>query len=193
MANDSSTGGYLLPTGTAPLDDQALDRFFHDVFMSITGLAATLVRPRWEMEPGNMPPWGTNWIAQGVVELKEDGVAWQWFNPVTQAFMLCRNETLVNRVSFYGPGAGATQSLLRDGLSLDQNRTAMNAQGINLVRTGDPRNASMQINAQWQKRLDVDITFRRLISRNYPVLSLLSGEVELRTDTGLVEIININP
>jgi hypothetical protein len=67
----------------------------------------------------------------------------------------------------------------------------MNLQGIALVSVGDPRNASMLINEQWQKRIDVPITFRRLISRTYPVLSLLSGAVQIRTDTGLIETVNI--
>jgi hypothetical protein len=191
VANDSSTGGYLLPNSTPPLDDQALDRFFHDLFMGVTGLDARLIRPRWQPEPGNMPKPGVTWIAQGVTEYKDDGVAWQEFNRVTQIFTMCRNQVLTNLVSFYGATANATEALVRDGLSIDQNREYMNLQGIALIRVGDPRNASMLMNEQWQKRIDVPITFRRLISRTYPVLSLLSGAVQIRTDTGLIETVNI--
>lgn len=189
---DSSTGGYLLPSGAAPLDDQALDRFFHDLFVGVTGLDPTLVRPRWQPEPGNMPPRAATWIAQGVVApIREDGVPWQWFDETTQAFVLCRNQLITNRVSVYGPAAAATEALLRDGLGLDQNREAMNALGIALVRVGDPRPMPQLLNEQWVRRLDVEITFRRLISRTYPVLSLQSGQVQLETDTGLVETINV--
>lgn len=188
---DSSTGGYLAPSGTAPLDDQALDRFFHDLFVGVTGLDPTLVRPRWQAEPGNAPPRATTWLAQGVVELREDGVPWQYFNKSTQAYVLCRNQLIVNRLSFYGPGAGAMEALLRDGLGLDQNREAMNAQGIALVRVGDPRAMPLLLNEQWVRRIDVPVTFRRLISRTYPVLPLQSGQVQLETDTGLVDTINI--
>lgn len=188
---DSSTGGYLSPTGTPPLDDQALDRFFHDLFVGVTGLDPTLVRPRWQAEPGNMPARNTTWIAQGVTEMRDDGVAWQEFNRATQAYALCRNQVIVNRLSFYGPSAGATEALVRDGLGLDQNRESMNTQGIALVRVGDPRVMPLLTNEQWVRRIDVPITFRRLISRTYPVLSLQSGAVQIETDTGLIETINI--
>lgn len=191
MANTSATGGYLQPSSTAPLDDQAIDRFFHDVIAGVTGIDPTLVRPRWQPDPGNMPAKGTDWIAQGVTDRKDDGVAWQEFDESTQIFTICRNQELINLVSFYGPNASATEALLRDGLSLDQNREYMNSQGIALVRVGDPKNASMLINEQWVKRIDVQITFRRLISREYPVLSLLAGAVQIETDTGLIETINI--
>ncbi|MBC7074663.1 MAG: hypothetical protein H5T98_01045 [Syntrophomonadaceae bacterium] len=191
MANTSATGGYLSPGSTAPLDDEALDRFFNGVISGVTGITSSLVRPRWQPDPPNMPARNTNWIAQGVTERKDDGVAWQEFDESTQIFTICRNQELINLVSFYGPNASATEALLRDGLSLDQNREYMNSQGIALVRVGDPKNAAMQINEQWTKRIDVQITFRRLISRTYPVLSLLAGAVQIQTDTGLIETINI--
>ncbi len=191
MANDSSTGGYLVPSGTPPLDDQALDRFFHDVFMGITGMAANMIRPRWQQEPGNMPPPGTDWMAQGSVEREDEGVAWQYFAKGTQTFTLARNQSIMNLVSVYGPNASANEGLLRDGLSLDQNREAMNLQGIRLVRVGDPRNMSMLINEQWAKRIDVRIVFRRQIIRTYPVLSIQSGSVQIETDTGVVETVTI--
>jgi len=188
---DSSTGGYLLPSGAAPLDDQALDRFFHDLFTGVTGLDPTLVRPRWQPEPGNMPPRTSNWLAQGVTSMTDDGVPWRWFDESTGAYLLCRNQRIVNRLSFYGPGAGALEALLRDGLGIDQNREVMNAQGIVLVRVGDPRVMPALLNEQWLRRIDVEVIFRRLISRTYPVLSLQSGQVQLETDTGLVETINV--
>lgn len=188
---DSSTGGYLIPSGTPPLDDQALDRFFHDLFVGVTGLDPTLVRPRWQPQPGNMPGRAVNWMAQGVVAMRDDGVPWKEFQQGTEIYTLCRNQIIVNRLSFYGPSAGATEALLRDGLGIDQNREAINAQGISLVRVGDPRVLPVLLNEQWARRIDVEVTFRRLISRTYPVLSILSGEVELETDTGLVDNIII--
>ena len=188
---DSSTGGYLLPSGTPPLDDQALDHFFHDLFVGVTGLAPTLVRPRWQPEPGNMPPRTSTWLAQGVVEMREDGVPWQSFSPGTMIYTLNRNQIIVNRLSVYGPNAGSMEAMLRDGLGLDQNREYMNSQGIVLVRIGDPHTMPLLTNEQWVRRIDVPVTFRRLISRTYPVLSFLSGAVQIQTDTGLIETITI--
>lgn len=190
MPNTSATGGYLAPTSAAPLDDQALDRFFHDLIVGVTGMDPILVRPRWQMDPPNMPGRAVNWIAQGVTERRDDDVASQIFDG-TQ-ITISRNQELDNRVSCYGPNASATQALLRDGLSLDQNRETINAAGLVLVRVGPPRNASTLLNEQWVQRIDCVITFRRLLSRTYAVESLLSGAVTLNTDTGLTETIVIN-
>lgn len=187
---NSSTGGYLLPTSTAPLDDQALDHYFHDVFTAILGFDATLIRPRWQTDPANMPANGVNWIAQGITTRRDDHVASQILSADGLSTTVSRNQELDNLVSFYGPGASGVQAMLRDGLSLDQNREVMNQIGLVLVRVGDPRNASMQINERWVKRIDCIITFRRLISRVYSVQSLLSAQTTLITDAVTETIIN---
>jgi len=174
MANDSSTGGYLAPTSIAFPDDQDLDRIFHDLFIGITGLAPTLVRPRWTPEPANMPSFNSTWIAQGVVERRDDIVASQTFIDGI-GMIVTRNQELDNLISCYGAGAAALEALIRDGLSLDQNREALTQQNIVLVKVGDARNATMKINERWQKRIDVTITFRRILTRTYPILKILTG------------------
>ena len=176
MPNTSATGGYLSPTSAALPDDQDLDRIFHDLFVGVTGIDPALVRPRsgGQLEPGNMPPLGSSWIAQGVTERRDDVVASQTFIDGV-GMVVTRNQELDVLMSVYGTGAAALEALVRDGLSLDQNREALTAQGIVLVQVGNPRNASMLINQQWSKRIDVVITFRRILSRVYPVLSLQSG------------------
>ena len=191
MANNSSTGGYLAASGTPPLDDQALDRFFHDLIAGVLAFDPTLVRPRWLPSPGNMPAQGINWIAQGVTDRIDEGTVWQYFDQTTNTFQVVRNQELINLVSFYGVNASGNESNLRDGLALDQNREAINLQGISLVRVGDARNASTLLNEQWQKRIDVQIRFRRQIVRTYPVLNILTGAVEIITDTGLTEVVSI--
>ncbi len=187
MSNDSTTGGYLQPSGGNALDDQALDRAFHDLVMNLTGLAAQLILPRWQEGPPNMPPNGMSWIAQGVTERRDDVFAWKEWNPGSQTYTLNRNQELDNLVSFYGPNSSTVQALFRDNIAIDQNRDVINALGIALVKVGDPRNLSMQINERWQKRIDVVVTFRRLIWRTYPVDSLLSAPIIVSTDTGLVD------
>lgn len=186
----SSTGGYLFPTSAAPLDDAALDRYFHDVFTSILGFDAKLIRPRWQADPANMPANGVNWIAQGVTNRRDDVVASQILSADGLSTTVSRNQELDNLVSFYGPGASGVQAIMRDGLSLNQNREAMNLIGLVLVRVGEPRNASMLINERWVNRVDCIITFRRLISRVYAVQSLLSAQTILTTDYVTETIIN---
>lgn len=191
MPNTSATGGYLLPTSAAPMDDQALDRYFHDLFVGVLEIDPRLMRPRWQVQPANMPANGTDWVAQGVTTRRDDTVASQIFDGTQM--IVSRNQEMDNLLSFYGPDASATQALLRDGLSLDQNREAINLIGLVLVKVGDPRNASLLINERWQKRIDVVVTFRRLISRTYPVESLLSAAGTLNTTTGFVDPIVVNP
>ena len=183
MPNDSTTGGYLQPTGGNALDDQALDRTFHDLIMNLTGLDATLIFPRWQETPPNMPSNGTSWIAQGVTDRRDDVVAWEGNDSATGLYTVSRNQELDNLISFYGPNASTVEAIFRDNLSVAQNRDVINALGINLVRVGDPRNMSLKINERWQKRIDVTVTFRRLIWRTYPVDTILSVPFTVETDT----------
>lgn len=187
MANDSTTGGYIQPSTGNALDDQALDRVFHDLIMNLTALDPTLVFPRWQEIPPNMPSNGTSWIAQGITERRDDVVVWQGNDPSTGIFTICRNQEIDNLISFYGPNASTTEALFRDNISVGQNRDVINALGINLVRVGGTRNMSTKINERWQKRIDVAVTFRRLIYRTYPVDTILSVPFTLETDTGLTE------
>jgi hypothetical protein len=182
VSNTSATGGYLTPNNAAPPDDQDLDRIFHDLFTGIAGIDATLVRPRWTIEPGNMPPLGSSWIAQGVVERRDDPTVTQWFTDGIGTTVI-RQQEIINLLSFYGTGAAALEAVVRDGLYLDQNREAIGALGLSLVIVGNARNASMLINERWNKRIDVQITFRRTIKRIYPILSLLSGSSTEYTDS----------
>ena len=181
---------YLLPTSAAPLDDQALDRFLHDLFVGVTGIDPTLVRPRWTAEPGNMPAFNTSWIAQGITERRDDVVASQVLSSDGLSTTVSRNQELDCLTSVYGTTASTLQALIRDGLSLDQNREYINQYGFVLVKVGDPRNTTMLINERWNKRIDFVITFRRLISRVYTVQSLLSAQTQLITDSVNEIIIN---
>lgn len=181
MPHTSATGGFLLPS-TNTLDDQALDHLFHDLIVGVTGLDPTLVRPRWQPEPGNMPAFNTPWIAQGITDRRDDVVASQTYIEGT-GLVVTRNQELDCLVSVYGSIAATIEANLRDGLSVDQNREYINSQGIVLVSVGNPRNATMLINERWQKRLDVVITFRRTISRIYAVESLVAAQIQLITDS----------
>ena len=46
--NTSASGGYLSPTSSPPADDDALSSILHDLVVGVTGLAPTLVFPRWQ-------------------------------------------------------------------------------------------------------------------------------------------------
>jgi hypothetical protein len=187
--NDSSTGGYLAPDpATAPIDDAAFDAFMQQVVVGITGLPGTLVFPRWQPEPPDLPAFGTNWCAIGEVNVYPDIYAAVIHDPVANngngTDYLQRQETIELIASFYGPNCRSFCGMLRDGLQIAQNREVMSAAGMNLVETGNPRRAPVLIKNLWTDRIDQPFTIRRAILRSYPVLSLLSEAGTLVIDTG---------
>ena len=187
MPNTSATGGYLTPTNT-PLDDQALDRVIHDLYAGITGLSASLVRPRWQQEPGNMPALGSTWIAHGITERRNDIIDSQTYIEGT-GIIVNREQELDSLVSCYGTRAAEIEALLRDGLGIAQNREAIDALGLSYISISSCRNVTMLINQRWSIRLDVTVTFRRRISHIYPVLSLQSGYITEHVESFVDNII----
>lgn len=189
--NTSATGGYLLPDleATVVLDDKALDRFLHDLFVGLTGLDNKLVRPRWSATPETLVPNGDILLTQGVLRKRDDVVAHQYYKPDV-GMIIIRNQELDVLCSFYGEYSDTYEGIVRDGLSIDQNREYINSQGIVLVAVGNPRKNAELINNHWVKRTDVEITFRRLITRVYPVLHLLAADIDLHIDAQDHEIVS---
>ena len=62
MPNTSATGGYLLFTSPAPLNDDGLCDFLHDVIAGVTGLPNAMVRPSFQQNPPTRPSINTNWV-----------------------------------------------------------------------------------------------------------------------------------
>ena len=208
MTNTSATGGPLLPdSGTddvnsisntsigdqdpnlyypLPLTDDALDHIFHDLFMGITGLDATLIRPRWQRQPGNMPPSTTTWMAHGVEARRYDVYSDQDFIPDV-GIVVSRTQELDNLVSIYGPQMDLIEIKLRNGLDVYQNMDLGTENGIVLVEVGLVRNTSILINGLWQKKIDVKITFRRKLVTVYPVKSIVGVDYEIITKNGISE------
>jgi hypothetical protein len=93
----SALGGQLLPEDTkwddvgakynrygdfwdrhSPPYDTDLANFLQKLFAGMTGIASDLIRPRWQPEPPNQPPQGTNWMAFGIQLVKSDTYAAIW-------------------------------------------------------------------------------------------------------------------
>lgn len=196
MPNNSSTGGYLAPSGAAPLEGQALLDFIQGVIVGITGLDGTLVRPYWQSEPPNIPDAGTAWCAFKIAAR----------DPATYAYVehdadgqgsdeLQRNEELHLLTSFYDLGSGGLAdglcALLRDSLLIPQNREALTGQSMDLVKTGEMTAVPIAVKTRWLYRVDMPVDLRRRITRTYSVLNLLSAQGTIVTDDGITRTIKV--
>lgn len=182
--NDSSTGGYLSPAGSpAPLEGQALNRFLQQIVVGITGLPGNMVRPRWQAEPPNIPAFGTDWAAIGIVDRKADTFASEIHSPTGNGNdTVYRQEILEVLVTFYGPDADVNASLLREGFAVAQNREILQQNAFGLIAVGDVKTVPEFIKERWIYRVDLPVTFRRAIEYVYPVLNLESGSIIVETD-----------
>lgn len=179
MANTSATGGYLDPTSDIAEDDALVD-LLQLVVRNMTGLPGASVRPLWQEDPPNLPAVGANWAAIGVTVTRADVFAAVKHDATGDgADQLQRQEELTLACRFYGPNAGALAARLRDGLQVEQNRAALGAVDMTLVEVGDVVAAPVLIKDKWRNRRDVDVMFRRMVYRTYPVLNLLPEDVEL--------------
>lgn len=188
MTNDSSTGGYVTPNAlpAVPDEDAALDKIMHDALVGMTGIGGTLVRPRWQPEPPALPANTIDWIAFGVYNEEGDTFAFVGHTHGTAypqgADVMQRNEVIEFLVSAYGPNAGRTAKLVRDGFSVAQNREALWAVKANIVNVGGARKVPAQVNNIWYQRVDLSVFVRREIIRTYPILDLLSAQATIKAD-----------
>jgi len=186
MSNTSATGGYLVPTSGAPLEDDALDDFFHGVVAGITGLANTVVLPRWQTEPPQFPT--GDWVAFGIMSRKADTFAYVGHDGDAAAGQgedtMIRHEELELLCSFYGPNCQAYGAKLRDGLSIAQNREPLFLANMGLMAVGDLLRAPEMLKNKWVPRAELPFWVRREIQRTYPVLNLLSADGSVVSSAG---------
>lgn len=192
MANNSTTGGALLPSvSPALLEGDALDDFLHDYLVSLTGIGKTLVRPRWQPAPANIPAFGTDWVAFGIVNFnRETFAAEQHFVTPTVYNVLKAHEEFDCLCSFYGPNSASFAALFRDGMQIAQNREILVVNGMNLVASANIASMPELVKERWLKRYDLSFTIRRIIVRQYDVNSLASAQLNLNNEL-YIETINV--
>ena len=185
MANDSSTGGPLSPAASpAPLEGAALNTFLQNWLVGITGLPGSMVRPRWQAEPPNIPDAGTAWAAIGITDRKADAYPYIGHDPTGNgADDLQRHETLDLLASFYDLSADGQAdyyaALLRDGMAIAQNRETLEVAGFNVLDVGDMTVVPSLLKSRWLYRVDLSFRLRRAIVRTYPVLNVESGVIQI--------------
>jgi len=183
MSNDSSTGGYLLPTGTAPINDEALDDLFRGVISAVTGLVPRNVVRRFNAEPGAPPQFDGTWAAVGVLAIDDDDFPYQALQ-ADDTYKLVQHEVLQVMASFYGAKAQQAARAARNGLQIGQNRDALTAAGIVLQDAGRPVRAPEMINSRWTNRIDVTFTFKRQTADTFAILPVASAVGSIKNTTG---------
>lgn len=175
--NDSSTGGYLAPSGTPPLADAGLADAFQAMVVGITGLPGKMVRPRWQPDPPPQPEASIDWCAIGVQVLDiENGPYIAHDGSGDGSDTVTQWETVEALASFYGPAGQVNAIRLRGGLAVPQNCEALLADGIVFVEARRITQANALVNQTWVPKYDLALTFRRQVTRTYPILNLLSAE-----------------
>jgi hypothetical protein len=182
---DSSTGGFLAPTTTLPIEDATLDSALQALVVGVVGLAGNLVRPRWQLVPVVMPEATTDWCAIGVVdEDPEPNISMVHVAAGNGSSTSIDNDIISVLASFYGPNARGNAKLLRTGLMIAQNRETLLHQGLALMEIpGKSLFVPVIVNEQTYRRVDLPLRFRRRTQIGWAILNLLSLDGTLSTDT----------
>jgi len=139
----------------------------------------TMVRPRWQLQPPNLPDVGIDWCAVGVLDTRPLGIypaTWPFlYGDPDNLVQYQRHEEFELMCSFYGPQADAYASNLHDGACVWQNYHVLKRVGIKLVEVHESRHAPELVRNQWLNRVDKEITFRRIIRKNYPIFTVVGA------------------
>lgn len=186
--NSSSSGGYLVPTGSAPANGGPLDNIIHDLIVGCTGMDPTLVVPRWQPEPPNLPIPVQAWAAFGIIRRPTDSFPYNNLETASGddvAYTLQRHEYLHVLTSFYDLGeSGQADTLLelfRDGLAIPQNREQIAQFGMSVSWVEEAQTAPILLKQRWQYRIDLPVVLRRAVERIYPILGLETAQAEIIT------------
>ena len=188
MPNTSATGGYIAPIGNpAPMSDTNLQNFIHDWLVGITGLAPNYVIPKWQPEQPNIPDVGVDWLAFGMISRITEGYPYiKHYNSSVQYpngyDEMRRNETLMYRVSIYGPNADNSAMTLREGMFLPQNTEQLFLNNMMVVMNGELITLPELIKDKWMYRVDFTFTLRRQIILDYAIENLLTASGVIDTD-----------
>jgi len=207
--NDSSTGGYLQAGAPEPVTGQSWEDFLQQVIAGIVaGFIATstdpkgiahsssitpqYVIPRWQLEPGNMPPVGTDFIGFGETEADyEDGfpaVLHSDPNNAVPYSSVDEHEIATWLLSFYGPNADTFMRVFRAGINISQNREVLVLNGVGHMSTGRAMKVPDLMKDRWLNRVDLPWRLRRQVLWQYPILDIYSLNVVLNNEYYLTQI-----
>lgn len=192
-AGSSDQAGFLAPL-SEPLFDDPLADFLHDFFVGVTGLPGDLVRPRWQREPPNMPPFDTNWLAVGISRIEEDRFSYEGEDPNDpQQDIVSRDELLTVLCSFYGPQGQSLAARVAMAIQLAQNRTYLAQQSITVMEVQGMFNIPALLKEKWVPRCDRNIIFRRRAGWTFAVRAVEQAQAQLDNEVYITPITVTNP
>lgn len=178
----SQTGGYILPIGQPIIPrNLTFTQFIQTVIVGVSGLPGTSVRPKWQIAPPKQLDITQNWISFGIAAQKPDPHNYVGVNQDGSNFTQ-RNEVVDVTCSVYGPDAVDLQSLISDNLQLPQNCTALTIANMGLVETTSGIRMPEVVNERWMDRVDFSIVIRRLIQREYPIVTFAGANGTIYSD-----------
>ena len=184
QAPDSSVNGYLQPgrsdefsldhpqngfdagsLGLPQLEGQSLEDYLQQYVAGVSYLDGTLVRPRWQEEPPNLPDFGVDWCAVGIVNHRPIGLyaAVVHHGDGDGHDEMQRHEDLDVLASFYGPNADSYATNLHNGLMIWQNVSVLRLVGMAFVDISDHTRAPELIKSRCWERIDKTLTLRRTL------------------------------
>jgi hypothetical protein len=203
QAPDSSVAGFLPGSapGTLPEHPEQippgipLEDYLQQFVAGVAGLDGTMVRPRWQLEPPNLPDVSTDWASLTIGRARPIGYTAIRRHPKGDGKdETVRHEEFDLLLTFYGPNTSLYAGNMYDGLAIWQNYVVLRLAGMALVEVGAMNNSAEFIRQQWVARTDMSITIRRYIRRFYPVLNLLSAQARVtESDSRYTVEVKVDP
>lgn len=176
--------------GTVPINDDNLEDFLQLWIACLTGIGGTLVRPRYQEEPPNLPSDdagnAVNWVAFGINLSKRDTFAAISHIPDGDGSdELTRTEEFEVPLSFYGPQARSLAGLFADEVQVAQNREVLDLNNMGLIETTEARSVPALIKQRWLYRVDMTARMRRQVVRPFQVLNILRADGVVTMEPGV--------
>lgn len=153
--NTSATGGALVVAPGLSLVD--IEDVLGDVVAALTGLARSLVRPRWQEEPPAQPPRGETWCAFGVTGRETTG---HQLICGSAGARLRQEERITCLASFYGPRSAEKATSLKACLRVPQNQELLRPFNLVFVSVGAETRVPEAVAGGWVGRVDLPLVFR---------------------------------
>jgi hypothetical protein len=176
---------YLNNPATLPLPNSLnLHQFLQTVFVGVSGLDGTLVRPAWQANPPKSPDTSIDWMALAIHQGMADANAYLGVGSDGISANLQRNEELQVDLSFYGPNAYSLAGIVRDGFEIPQNLDALTFAKMGFISATLAMHAPDLINEEWRDKWIMTVGFRRQLLRTYPVSTFVSVNGTITTVVG---------